>query len=205
MTSAALVMMRAESDEPFGDRALVVAVLEPALADPRQQEDLVVHREPERHGEDERRHDRLDVARARRSPSSRASPTGRRRRGRRTPHRRSAGSSPPPSAAGARCAAARGARRSTPRGSRAASSRGRRRSRASRPCRRRCCRRRRVRACDRLRCGARRSRAALDSAGRRASRRCSHCAPSVLATGGATCATPGIAASVPARAVGGRR
>ena len=49
-------------NEPFRDGALVVAVLEPALAHARQQEHLVVHREAEGHREHERRNDRLHVA-----------------------------------------------------------------------------------------------------------------------------------------------
>ena len=60
MISAAPVISRAVEPIPNRDGAVVVARLAVALADPAQQEHLVVHREPEEHAEQEQRHPRLD-------------------------------------------------------------------------------------------------------------------------------------------------
>ena len=51
MMAAAAVMTRAVDGKPVGDRGAVVAGAQPLLPDPRQQEHLVVHRQPEQDGE----------------------------------------------------------------------------------------------------------------------------------------------------------
>ena len=60
MISAAPVISRAVEPTPKDDRVVVSPRLRVALADPAEQEDLVVHREPEQHREEEQRHPRLD-------------------------------------------------------------------------------------------------------------------------------------------------
>ena len=65
MIAAAAVMTRPVPARPSSDRAAVVAGAQPGLAHPADQEDLVVHRQPEQHREhqhrDERRQRRLGV------------------------------------------------------------------------------------------------------------------------------------------------
>ena len=60
MISAAPVISRAVERDPERDRLGVVAGLVEALADPREQEDVVVHREAEEDGEQEQRQPGLD-------------------------------------------------------------------------------------------------------------------------------------------------
>ena len=61
MMSAAPVMMPAVDAHAVGDRFGVVARLVEALLDPAEQEDVVVHREPEEDGEHEERQPGLDA------------------------------------------------------------------------------------------------------------------------------------------------
>ena len=63
MISAAPVMIRAVEPTPNMTASVVSPRLVVALADPAEQEHLVVHREPEEHGEEEQRHPRLDRVR----------------------------------------------------------------------------------------------------------------------------------------------
>ena len=60
MISAAPVIRRAGGRDSELDRVGVVAGLGVALADPGEEEDLVVHREPEQDGEEEERYPGLD-------------------------------------------------------------------------------------------------------------------------------------------------
>ena len=60
MISAAPVMIRAVEPDPERHRAGGVAGGREPLPDPAEQEDLVVHREPEEHREEEERHPGLD-------------------------------------------------------------------------------------------------------------------------------------------------
>ena len=76
-------MMRPGVLEAVGDRRLVVVPPVPLLAHAREQEDLVVHREPEQHREQEDRDPRLDLRRLLRARSARPSRAGRRARARR--------------------------------------------------------------------------------------------------------------------------
>ena len=63
MISAAPVMRRAVEPTPKATASVVSPVCVVALADPAEQEDLVVHREPEEDGEEEERHPGLDRVR----------------------------------------------------------------------------------------------------------------------------------------------
>ena len=60
--SAAQVTIRPLRSRPRGDRLAVVAGAVPGLLHPRQQEDLVVHRQPEQDAEQDHRLGRLDEA-----------------------------------------------------------------------------------------------------------------------------------------------
>ena len=61
MTIAAAVMIRPVRSSPMRDRPRVVVRLVPRLAHPRDEEDLVVHREAEEHREQEDRDPALDL------------------------------------------------------------------------------------------------------------------------------------------------
>ena len=143
ITSAAEVMTRAGAGEPDRHGLAVVAGALVLLADAREQEQLVVHRQPEQQGEHQQRDERHDVDRAHPVRTGRrANPTGTPRPRRRTPPRSTGGSSrrpSPGSPTSGRSASAGRTRRGTPRRSRRAGgpgSRGRGR-RASRSRRRR--------------------------------------------------------------------
>ena len=62
MISAALVITPPVLDESLDDGVGVGRTVQPRLANTRDDEDLVVHREPEQHREEEDRHPTFDLA-----------------------------------------------------------------------------------------------------------------------------------------------
>ena len=92
MISAAPVMIRAVEATPCSDGLLVSPARVVPLADPAEQEHLVVHRQPEEHREEEERHPGLDRVRLARSRGGRRRcRAGRRARAGRTRRRPRAG------------------------------------------------------------------------------------------------------------------